>query len=247
MPNIKYNKILTVDCAENTASQIKHCCSDLHVDFRDYPCTNETISATRSNDWDLLIINPENNTSVAMDICTTARSVKPLCQIIVVSKDFNDAVVAEWLSHGADDYIASPFSPVEFKARVSAALRRSNELHTVNNTQRKAPDIESSIEPKVVSASIKIDSESREVDISGTSISLTRTELLLLSYLADNTGRPCSKLELLKQVLGYDDECYLPTLYTHMNRLRGKLKKNKITSPYIATVWRFGYKLMHDL
>ena len=245
MPKQKYNRILTVDCAQNTASQIRHCCRDLYVDFRDYPCADETISVTRANDWDLLIINPESNASMAMDICTTARSVKPLSQIIVVSKDCNDAVIAQWLSHGADDCIATPFSPIEFTARVSAALRRSNELHIVNNTQRTTPDAKSAIAPKVA-ASITIHRESKEVDISGTTISLTRTELLLLSYLADNTGRPCSKLELLKQVLGYDDECYLPTLYTHMNRLRSKLKQQKIASPYIATVWRFGYKLVFD-
>ena len=141
MSKQKYNRILTVDCAQNTASQIRHCCRDLYVDFRDYPCADETISVTRANDWDLLIINPESNASMAMDICTTARSVKPLSQIIVVSKDCNDAVIAQWLSHGADDCIATPFSPIEFTARVSAALRIKRATHcqqyTAHNTRRK--------------------------------------------------------------------------------------------------------------
>ena len=240
-------KILVVNCALSNANKIRNSCNELYVEFDEYDYGGETMSVVCSADWDLLIVNAERHAAAAIDVCKTIRSLIPLSQIIVMSREHHNSVVAQWLSHGADDYISIPFSSVEFRARVSAALRRSGELRSLASSgMTEVPDLKTVNNFETVPENFEINPSSKVVVISGTSVSLTRTELLLLSYLVNNQSRPCSKLELLEHVLGYSDECYLPSLYTHMNRLRGKLKKNNLTSPYISTVWRYGYKIVFE-
>lgn len=243
---VRIGKILMVNCAPSQASMIRNSCNSLHVEFNEYNYGDETTSVICSADWDLLIINAEGHAAAAIDVCKTIRSLIPLSQIIVISRDHRNSVIAQWLSHGADDYISTPFSSVEFKARVSVALRRSVDMRSLVSGMPEQSDLKATINIETGSENFEIDPSSKTMVISGTSVSLTRTELLLLLYLVNNQGRPCSKLELLEHALGYNDECYLPSLYTHMNRLRGKFKKNNLTSPYIATVWRYGYKIVFE-
>lgn len=235
------HQILIVNSVPNTTSLLKSSCHDLNVDFNADASAND---APSNVNWDLLIINTDDNTSKALDICGTVRSVKPFSQIIVLSTEHDDAAIAQCLSQGADDYISIPCSAIELRARVSAALRRSTDLQPlVDNIKCNLPAVKSAIDPDVVAADFKIFPLAKKAIISGQSIALTRTELSLLSYLVANKGKSCCKLELLQNVLGYEDVCYMPSLYTHMNRLRGKLKQKKIESPFIETVWRYGYRL----
>jgi len=72
-------------------------------------------------------------------------------------------------------------------------------------------------------------------------IHLTRTEYSLLAYLFQRTSRPCSSVELLNNVLGYEDENYLPSLHSHVSRLRRKIQRSETTS--IETIWCYGYRI----
>lgn len=245
MPEPKKHQILIVDSVPNATSLIKSSCHDLYVDFDHYTCASDTASTASSGSWDLLIINTGNNVTKAINICETVRSVKPLSQIIVLSTEQDDAAIAQCLSQGADDFISIPCSLIELRARVSSALRRSKDLQPlVGSIKLNLPAVKSiTSDAEVIAADFKIFPLAKKAIIAGQSISLTRTELSLLSYLVANKGKSCCKLELLQNVLGYEDECYMPSLYTHMNRLRRKLKQKKINSPFIETVWRYGYRL----
>ena len=85
------HQILIVNSVPNTTSLLKSSCHDLNVDFNADASAND---APSNVNWDLLIINTDDNTSKALDICGTVRSVKPFSQIIVLSTEHDDAAIA---------------------------------------------------------------------------------------------------------------------------------------------------------
>lgn len=148
--------------------------------------------------------------------------------IMVTAKD-SDQDKVRGLELGADDYIVKPFSPEELGARIRAVLRRAVGNQ---NTERviKVQDVE-------------IDLNRRIVSRSGDVVSLTRTEWLLLQYLAANAGKVMLNAELLSKVWGpeyHDDVQYLRVW---VSRLRRKLEPNPTEPVIIKTMQGIGYML----
>lgn len=255
-------QIFIIDDSPDINTVIRESCRQLRVKFKEYSIGNDATSAACIYTWNLLIINTQHDIHYAIKSCKTVRQVKPLSQIIVVSNKKEEFFISNCLSHGADDYITTPFSEIEFQARVSAALRRSIVLQPlIGNDDFSSAKFKSAINPNAPKQQvhsvdqggmtakdvIQVFPASKKVNICGITLSLTQTELLLLSYLGNNLGRPCSKYELLENVLGYADERYLNSLYSHFNRLRRKLRNSHLTTVRVETVWRYGYRLVVEL
>lgn len=130
---------------------------------------------------------------------------------------------------GADDYIVKPFVLAELLARLRAVLRRTGRL--VSST--------------VQVGDLLVDEDSSVVIRAGREITLTATELRLVSYFARNRGRVLSKTQILTQVWGYED--YDPNLVeTFVSTLRRKLDVGPPgRPPLILTVRGIGYRMSH--
>ena len=110
------------------------------------------------------------------------------------------------LDSGADDYIVKPFVLAELVARVAAVLRRLGRIPST-----------------VQVGDVVIDAAAGTVVRAGKPLELTATELRLIGYLAAQSGRTVSKLQILTQVWGYDD--YDTNLVeVHVSALRRKLE-----------------------
>ncbi len=136
------------------------------------------------------------------------------------------------IRNGADDFVANPILPEELAVRVAAVIRRSERPH----------DPEDSI---VTVGAIVINLMSRIVTKDGEVVPLTRTEWMLLKYLAENVNRILTNSELLSRVWGgeyHDDNQYLRVW---ISRLRTKIEPEPEKHHYsiIKTFNGMGYML----
>jgi two-component system KDP operon response regulator KdpE len=146
--------------------------------------------------------------------------------VILLTARGSDRDKVRGLELGADDYLAKPFSPVELTARVRAVLRR---------TAGGGPD------HKVEAGDVSIDMHRRVATRGGSVVELTRTEWLLLQYLAANPGRVMLNTELLSKIWGPEYRGDLQYLRVWVSRLRKKLESDPSHPVLIKTFQGIGY------
>jgi DNA-binding response OmpR family regulator len=134
---------------------------------------------------------------------------------------------------GADDYVTKPFGVLELLARVEALLRRAGN----GARQHQAPEM------PTVFGDIEVDCASRRVTRGGQAVDLTPMEFDLLVALLRRRGAVISRLELLKQVWGYQAAVVSRTVDTHIAELRRKLEPDPAHPQHILTVRKAGYRI----
>jgi two-component system KDP operon response regulator KdpE len=132
------------------------------------------------------------------------------------------------LGMGADDYLAKPFNPDELIARIRAVLRRG---YPPAEIPQRA----------IESGDVVIDLDKRMVKLRGEMVVLTRTEWLLLQFLASRAGRVVTNRELLTKIWGQEYSTDLQYLRVWISRLRTKLGENAANSTLIKTLPALGY------
>ena len=145
--------------------------------------------------------------------------------ILTARGDESDKV--RGLKLGADDYVTKPFGLLELLARTEALLRRSG------------------LDPaRAVDAfgDVTVDAAARVVCRSGRPVTLTPKEFDLLTALLENPDRVVTRLELIREVWGYDDSAITRTVDTHIAELRRKLEENPRSPRHILTVPKAGYR-----
>jgi two-component system OmpR family response regulator len=130
------------------------------------------------------------------------------------------------LQHGADDYLAKPFSFIELTARLEALHRRDAKPDT---TTLQLADLE-------------LDLLSHTVRRGSQIIELWPLEFRLLEYLLRNAGRVVTRNMLLEDVWNLNFDPQTNVVEVHMSRLRGKVDKGFATR-LIQTVRGSGYVL----
>ena len=131
------------------------------------------------------------------------------------------------LDLGADDYMTKPFQLSELNSRIKAVLRRHK--FDGNNI--------------VVFNEIKINTDSKVVNIYDQEIILTKKEYDMLLYFIINKNRVLTKEAIAEHL--WNDNVDLADnfdfIYTHLNNIRRKIKV-KGGNDYIKTIYGMGYK-----
>jgi two-component system alkaline phosphatase synthesis response regulator PhoP len=149
--------------------------------------------------------------------------------IIVLTARVEDQDKIVGLELGADDYVTKPFNPGEVVARVRAVLRR---VHG------------EVAQPMLLRAGdVVVDLDRHQVQVDGCIAHLTPTEFGLLRALAEEAGRPLTRLEMIEKGLGYNYEGLERTVDSHVRNLRRKLDEAGGPAPRVETVFGIGYRL----
>ena len=146
--------------------------------------------------------------------------------VIMLSGRVKEADRVSALEGGADDYVTKPFSLRELILRSGIALRRSRAATSGCTT--------------LECETLRVETDTHKVFLSGQPVTLTPIEFRLLAILAGRRGRVQSRQSLLADVWGMQAELETRTVDTHIRRLREKLGAH---SQLIETVRGVGYRL----
>ncbi|GAB7523243.1 winged helix-turn-helix domain-containing protein [Paraburkholderia sp. 2C] len=182
--------------------------------------------------YDLVVLDLMLPGVDGLEICRRLRSERRYTPILMLTAKSTELDRVLGLEMGADDYLAKPFSVLEFVARVKAIFRIVGMLA---NTAAGAHTL-------IECNDLRIDVERRDVTLRGTPVLLTAKEFQLLLHFAQNPGRVYTRGQLLDQVWGYSHSGYEHTVNSHINRLRAKIEIDPNSPEYIQTVWGVGYK-----
>ncbi|KXF82846.1 response regulator transcription factor [Enterovibrio coralii] len=177
-----------------------------------------------------------------VELCQQLRRQQNGLPILILTAMDTETDMVEGFESGADDYLAKPFSVIEFQARIRALLRRMTHRQWTEDTPEVATVESVNASPSMIFKHLEICQETHRVTLDGTSIDLTPTEFSLLCCLAKRPDRVFSKDELLSRVWNTDYDGYRHTVCCAVNRLRSKLESRPNVPKYIHTVWGVGYK-----
>lgn len=131
---------------------------------------------------------------------------------------------------GTDDYLTKPFAISELLARITALLRRANNISEPNSLNYH---------------DLTIDLKSRQVTRENTKINLQPREYSLLEYLMRNPERVVSKSMIMEHVWDYNFDPQTNLVEARICKLRDKVDK-EFSVPLIHTVRGVGYVLKHE-
>ena len=165
------------------------------------------------------------------EVCRRIRELSDVPVVILTARVQENERV-RGLKLGADDYVVKPFSLKELEARVEAVLRRARA------TRPQKTGILFANEELVIDADRLI------VTRDGKQVKLTPTELRLLLFLAENSGRVLTHRQILEKIWGaeYAEDVDYVKLFVYL--LRRKIEPDPKHPKYILSERGSGYRFV---
>jgi two-component system alkaline phosphatase synthesis response regulator PhoP len=181
----------------------------------------------RGGGFDLILLDVMLPGKDGFQVCRELRHARVQTPIILLTAKSHEAEKILGLELGADDYITKPFSPMELRARIKAALRRGSPADT--------PDV-------FRFGDFEVDFERFELRRAGKQIDLTPIEFKLLAAFVRNRRMVLTRQQLLDKVWGRDVFVTDRVVDTHIGNLRKKLEVDPDAPAVVVSVRGFGYR-----
>ena len=193
----------------------------------------EGLEKALTGKFDLILLDIMLPGMDGYQICNEIRNQDRDQPIIMLTAKTSDEEIIQGLKLGADDYVAKPFSIQQLLLRVEAVLRRSQLGIEQARTISLANDVQ-------------IDTENLSGQNGAETLTFTKREVEVISYLAANSSRPVSREELLTKVWGYAKnlEIETRTVDIHIAKIRRKIEADPKQPANLVTVRGAGYRLM---
>ena len=216
-------KVLVVDDEKLIVKGIRF---SLEQDDMEVDCAydgEEALRLAAENTYDIILLDVMLPKCDGFEVCRRIREYSDVPVIMLTAKGEDmDKILG--LEYGADDYITKPFNILEVKARIKAIIRRTGKSREAKENTGL-----------IVKGEMKIDCESRRVEIGEREINLTAKEFDLLELLANHPGKVYSRENLLNIVWGYEYPGDVRTVDVHIRRLREKIEANPSDPKYVYT------------
>jgi len=178
---------------------------------------------------DLVVLDLMLPKAGGLDVLREARSRGVRTPVIVLTARGAVPDKLEGFRAGADDYLVKPFEMDELLARIEAVHRRT--------ADRPAMQLE--VGP------LQLNLANQRLTLAGRSVDLTPTEFSILELLMRYHGQVVTRKMLCEHVWGFDWNGPTNVIEVHINRLRGKIDRQRQES-LIRTLRGRGYALAHD-
>ena len=186
--------------------------------------------------FDLVVLDLMLPGEDGLSICRRLRAGEPQQPIIMLTAKGDDIDRIVGLEMGADDYVAKPFGPREFVARVRAVLRRS----------MGDPAAPARAERRLRFAGWLLDLKGRELfSPAGAAVDLSGAEYDMLLAFCEHPQRVLSREQLLD--LARNRMAFSGTeraVDVMVSRLRRKLEPTEDSPTIIKTIRGAGYMLV---
>ena len=176
--------------------------------------------------FDLILLDLMLPGKDGFEVCRDLRRSGSKTQIIMLTAKVQEAEKVLGLELGADDYVTKPFSPRELRARVKAALRR---------TEDDAPQT-------FRFGNAEVDLARCELRVAGKPVDLTALEFKLLSAFVVHRGKVLSRAQLLDLVWGRDTFVTDRVVDNHVVTLRRKIELDPARPRYLLSIRGLGYR-----
>jgi two-component system response regulator ArlR len=177
--------------------------------------------------YDLLLLDIMMPEMDGISVLRTIRQKGISTPVILLTAKGEITDMVTGLDHGADDYIAKPFSSEELLARIRAALRRKGEV--IPEDALKFGDIE-------------LNTANLRLAVKGKEIKLNLKESELLELLILRKQAVTSKEQIIEKLWGFDSEAEHNNVEVYISFLRKKLTFLSSTVR-ISTIRGVGYVL----
>ncbi|UVK54900.1 response regulator transcription factor [Mesorhizobium sp. AR02] len=182
------------------------------------------IQALGAAGYDLLVLDrhvPDGDGTGLLDFVRQAKSAIPV--MFLTARSGTDDRVGI-LNRGADDYLCKPFEAAELVARVTALLRRPQQLAASTLT----------------AGNIVLDKATRSAMVAGKPLVIARRESMLLEQLVVRSGQVVTREALDAKLFGFGDGASPNAIEASVYRLRSALS-NLGADHQIHTVRGIGY------
>ncbi|MGB7859736.1 MAG: response regulator transcription factor [Acidimicrobiia bacterium] len=200
------------------------------------PTASAAVELASVNSYDLVCLDLNLPDGDGLDVCRqvaegTIHSFDPgpPPKVIMLTARGSVDDRIRGLDHGADDYLAKPFSLGELGARVRAVLRRDTTTGTA----------------LITCGGIEMDTSRHEVLFDGEKVSLTVKEFALLRWFLLHPDEVHSSERLLEHVWDAHADPFTNTVRMTLSNLRRKLASVNASQP-IVTIPGRGYVLRSD-
>ncbi len=186
-----------------------------------------------SGRFDLILLDIMLPKRSGFEVCEAIRAKHPSQPLIMLTARISDEDIVAGLRLGADDYVTKPFSVEQLVLRVAAVLRRAAGTGLPTQAQIALDGWQIDVASLAASNS------------NGSTVSFTKREMEVLSYLAANADRPVAREELLAKVWGYDRSELIETrtVDIHIAKIRKKLEADSSHPQLLKTIRGAGYRL----
>lgn len=201
--------------------------------------------------YDLVILDVMLPGLDGFAICEQLRAARPGQAIMMLTARGREQDVLRGFECGCDDYVAKPFSLSVLRARIEALLRRAPPRPSSPGADggegAGAGEGEGEEQPRTMSlGAIELDLDNLRARAGAAAIELTTRDLEVLEFLARERHRVVPRVDLLREVWGYERAEKLETrcVDMHVVKLRRRLGELLPDQPsLIETVRGVGYRL----
>ena len=214
-----------------------------NLEFEGYSvlCANDGasgLSLARQKRADIIVLDLMLPDTDGYRVLRTLRDDGDTTPVLVLTALGEEADKVRGFRFGADDYVTKPFGLMELLARIDALLRRATRPN--GDAPRATSESPSGF------GDVHVDAARHMVTRRGASVPLRPKEYDLLVALLRRNGQVATRIELLKEVWGYDDSVMSRTVDTHIAELRRKLESDPANPRHILTVLKTGYRLSRE-
>lgn len=167
-----------------------------------------------------------------LTICRQLGTITDVPIIMLTAKD-SEYDYVRGITLGGDDYLTKPFRLTTLLMRVKSLLRRMD-MNTKKVTGQELSDI------KI--GNLRFSAQENCLYCKGKPVSLSKTELKMLTYMLKEPKKAFSREEILEGVWGFDTEVETRVTDETLRRIRRKLSLAG-SNVSIGTIWGFGYRI----